>query len=207
MKRILLSGGIILSVVGVVAGATYAAWTASTNIGGNTVSTAQLSITAAGSAGGSGITDPLPFSESGFIPGSVSDPQERAVITNNSGVPLDLYMYLDGSGDACYVTKLAWQSSVLNTGPVLYGYASSPTPAPSHPGKMDGSDTDSNFTVMYPNLWGVSNKVKIADAANFGPGTTIAMRQIIGLATDADNGYQGKACDWSVYFVGETVTP
>ncbi|MFA4999678.1 MAG: hypothetical protein WC519_03070 [Parcubacteria group bacterium] len=224
MKRILLSGGIILSVVGVVAGATYAAWQAQDTIGGNTVSTAVLQI----DANGAGKTDPyavpLPFSLTNVIPGYVSTDEERAIIENKSGVPMDLYMYVGGAGgSACSAAKLAWQSSNPG-GSVLKGYQAEawPTSAGLMSQTSGVKGATGNFTLIYnndnpvlSNLWGAGNRVKIADAANFQPddgvtgfgNDTIAVRQVLGFATDAPNNLQGTSCNWTLYFVGETVNP
>jgi hypothetical protein len=212
MKKILISLVLVVAVATVASVATYAVWSATANIAGNTISTAQLSITATAQGKGAPVADPLPFSVSGLIPGSVTDPELRAVITNDSDIPLDLYMYVQGvGGTACSATKIAWQSSHPGQG-VLHGYPAIPFPPVLNPGKIDGSDSSDNFRNVYSagdvylNLWGVDNKVLIADASEFQPHAEIALRQIVGFATDANNSYQGKSCEWTLYFVAETPT-
>lgn len=210
MKKILLSLGIIAFVAVAAVGATYAVWSASDTIEGNTVSTAQLSITASGVQGGTPVATPLPFTVSNMLPGMVTAQEERAIITNTSDVPLDLYMYLGGTGGtACSAMKLAWQSSHPNNG-VIDGYTSVPT----DPGDVD-EDGDNNFDLVYSplpdtGLWGVGNKVLIAPADEFEHNEQVALRQVVGLATDAANSLQGQSCAWTLYFVAEvptTVTP
>ncbi|GEM_PF-6194981 len=113
---------------------------------------------------------------------------------------MKLYMYVEGDGGAaCYATKLAWQSSHPGQS-VLHGYAASSLP--TDPGTIAGTGSD-NFTLVYPTLWGESNKVLIADSSEFTAGAEIALRQIVGFATDADNSYQNTSCGWTLHFVAE----
>ncbi len=142
-----------------------------------------------------------------MLPGDVTDPVERAVITNNSDVPLDLYMYLSGAGGAaCSATKLGWES-LHPFGVHVAGYTS---PAvPTDPGDVAASGSE-NFTLIYSagnthtNLWGAANRVLVAPASEFGNGDEVAMRQVVGLANDAANNLQGQSCVWTLNFVGET---
>lgn len=212
MNKIIVSSILVLAVATVASVATYAVWSATANITGNTISTAQLSITATADGKPNPVADPLPFKAEGLIPGSVTTPELRAVITNNSDIPLDLYMYVQGvGGTACTATKIAWQSSHPGQG-VLHGYPASPFPPVLSPGKIDGTGSSFNFRNVYSagdvydNLWSINNKVLIADSDEFEPHNEIALRQIVGFATDADNSYQGKSCEWTLYFVAETPT-
>lgn len=92
----------------------------------------------------------------------------------------------------------------------MVGYAPFPAPIPSNPGDIDGTGSDTNFTNVYSagnvytNLWGIGNKVLIADAADFGPGDEVALRQVVGFADDAPNALQGTTCGWTLHFVAET---
>jgi hypothetical protein len=212
MKKILISLVLVVAVATVASVATYAVWNATANIDGNTIGAAQLSITATAAGKSSPVADPLPFSAEGLVPGSVTTPELRAVISNDSDVPLNLYMYVEGiGGAACSATKIAWQSSRPGNG-VLNGYSATPFPPVLNPGQIDGTDSSLNFTNIYSasnvtNLWGIDNKVLIADSADFENGDKVALRQIVGFATDADNSYQGTSCEWTLKFVAETVTP
>lgn len=200
-RRVLLAAGVIVAMTALTLGATYAAWTASDEIENNTVSTAVLSITAAG-VPGSGGAQPLPFSETNLLPGFVSTPEERATITNGSPVELDLYMYVsDVVGPACDATKLAWQSSTAGGGPVWFGYT--PGNEPELVGTIAGAG-DTNFALL-STLEGEGSKVLISDSANFEPGEVIAMRQIVGFADDADQSLHAGGCTWTLNFVGETI--
>lgn len=190
----------IVAVAAVAIGGTYAAWTATASISDNTVSTAQLSITATKQGKSSPVAEPLPFNATNLFPGSVTSPELRAVITNDSDVPMNLYMYLEGDGGAaCHATKLAWQSSHPGSSVQTWGGYST---IPTNPGDITGAG-DGNFTLVYPNLWGETNKVLIAPATEFGPDAEIALRQVVGFATDADNSYQDTSCKWTLHFVAE----
>ena len=198
-KQIFGSVMAIAAVAAIAVGGTYAAWTATASISDNTVSTAQLSITATKQGKSSPVADPLPFNATDLFPGSVTSSELRAVITNNSKVPMDLYMYLEGDrGAACDATKLAWQSSHPGSSVQTWGGYST---IPTNPGTIAGIGND-NFTLV-SNLWGESNKVLIAPATEFGPAAEIALRQIVGFATDADNTYQNTSCGWTLHFVAE----
>lgn len=205
-KRVLLAAGVIVAMAAAALGATYAAWNASDDVAGNTVSTAVLGISAAGAAGGSGVTVPLPFGATNVIPGTVTAPEERAVITNNSTIPLDLFMYWDavtpsGAGNPCLMTKVAWQGAQAGTGVGLTGYPAGVPPT------VVGASTDpagplGSFALLSVNT-GYANKVKIADDAIFGPGASVSMRQVAGFATDADYPANAGTCGWTTWFVGE----
>lgn len=195
-KKVLLGLGVIGFIAAVVAGATYAAWQASDEITGNTVSTAVLSIDASGV--GTDNSDPAPINFAGALPGDISSPEDRAIITNNSDVALDLYMYFENTEEAtCAATKVAWQSSVAGGGPVLFGYPIGPLP--DDVGTIAGVG-DFNFTIAQ-SLEGPSY-VQLADSADFEPGETVALRELAGLATDADYGTHSGTCQWKEVFVG-----
>lgn len=201
-KQILASVSVIAAVAAIAIGSTYAVtWSTKASIAGNTVTAPTLSITATAEGKTSPVADPLPFNATGLFPGDVTSPELRAVIANDSTVPMNLYMYLEGDGGAaCYATKLAWQSSHPGSSvdPAWGGYTS----IPANPGTITGAG-DTNFALVYPNIWGESNKVLIAPSAQFGPGVEIALRQVVGFATDADNSYQGTSCAWTLHFVAE----
>ncbi len=201
--RMLLASGIIAAVAALALGATYAAWQASSSIAGNTVSTANLTITAIGASGSTGNpADPKPINWTNARPGQVSTPEDRATVTNGSSVALDLHFYLEiaSSSDAgaCAATNVAYQSSVAGGGPVLVGYPAGPTP--NVPGTI-GAGGSFNFTPVN-NLVGVSNAKKIADDSQFGLGAVIAVREIAGLASDAAYPANAGTCVWTEHFIG-----
>jgi predicted ribosomally synthesized peptide with SipW-like signal peptide len=210
-KKVLLGLGVIGFIVAVVAGATYAAWQASDEITGNTVSTAQLAITAAGVEGGAATTYAKPVDESGVLPGFVNfvDTGEvaRGIITNDSDIALDLYMYLENvTGTACGATKLAWQSSQPSSVNILGGYAigSEPTVAGSY---LSSGDSTLGQLELVADLEGAANAVKIADDSYFAPDGNpgeqkVAVRQIVAFADDADYGTHAGTCTWDEVFVG-----
>lgn len=188
-KKILLSLGVIAFAAALGVGATIAAFTASDTITGNTIATATVRIDAAEVATG-GAT-PKPVNASNLIPGEVDPHKYEAQITNNSSVPLNLYMYMTSStGPACDKTKLAWQSTNSTGTTVLHGYTTEPTLI-----------TDSNFDFLSA-MNTLTEKVLIASST--APGATIIVRQKVGLDTTATNSDQG-GCTWTDTFYGETV--
>jgi len=200
--RVLLSAGVIVAMAAAAIGATYAAWTASDDIAGNTLSTANVSLTAVGLAGSGGVANPLPFGETNVLPGDVSSPVERAVVTNDGSVALDLKMYVDNvTGPACEATKIAWQSrSIVSGGPNvnLLGYTTDPVIV----GSYGGPSGDTNFTRL-ADITGVGQAVLVASAADFEAGEKIAMRQLAGFANDAVQAQHSGGCSWTLYFIGE----
>lgn len=206
--KVLLSAGVIVAVAAALLGTTYAAWSTSGSIAGNTVGAAQLSMTVTPEGKSDPLAVPLPFSVSNMLPGMTTSPEERAVIKNTSNVPLELYMYVEGAGGAaCAATKIAWQASHPGNAPFA-GY----TTIPTTPGNVDGAGTpatSNNFRLVYSgsylNFWGIGNKVLIAPASEFGPNQEVALRQVVGFANDADNSLQGTGCQWTLYFVAQTV--
>ncbi len=201
-KKVLLAASVALAVAAVALGATYAAWQASSSITGNTVSTANLSITAIGAAGSTGNpADPKPINWTNALPNQVSSPEDRATVTNNSSVALDLYMYLEVASSsnpgACAATNLAWQSSVAGGGSVQFGYPAGPTP--TGPGTLG---VGAGYFKPVNSLEGIGGAVKIASSTVFGNGAVIAVREIAGLASDAAYPANAGSCVWTEHFVG-----
>lgn len=204
-KKVLLAGSVIVAVAAAALGATYAAWQAAATIDGNTVSTATMSITAVGAQGGAPNTVAKPVDEEDVLPGFISFPAPenvaRGLVTNNSSVALDLYMYFDNIvGDACDATKIAWQSSQPNSTTILGGYAigSEPTVA----GLIgDMSDPDLGELSLVGAYAGVGNAVKIADDSYFVNGAQVALRQISAFASDASYPDHAGSCTWDEIFV------
>lgn len=193
--RVLLAVAAIVAVAALALGATYAAWQATDSISGNTVSTASLSITAAGAAAYS--LDASPIEWENALPGETSAPANRAEITNNSSIALDLYMYLEPVAGTCTATKLAWRSGVAGSGIFDYGYLGA---EPTNVGTKAGAGDD-NFELVGA-LAGVANHVMVADSTKFVPGAVIALQEIAGIATDADYPADAGTCEWTEVFVG-----
>ncbi len=216
-KKILLAGSVILAIAAIVAGATYAAWVATAEIEGNTLGAAELSITAVGAIGGDAIEKPIVADD--ILPGWTSweesdpDAAHRALITNNSSIPLDLYFYIEleaGPQEACEAVALGWRSGQPGGGWAT-GYA---TPGAAtvwyeeQPAGLWGGYTgtpESGLLSPILGFVGVDNAVKIADDTQFtpeGPTQVVAMRQIAHFATDASNDLQGTTCQWTEHFEG-----
>lgn len=193
--RVLLSVGVIVAVAAATMGATYAAWTASGGISGNTVSTATVSLTASGIANSTSV--PAPVIESNVVPGYVGDAKSeeyRTLITNNGTVPLKVWMYVNASSSAnCVSTKIAYQSSLPNSTTIYYGY---------YPYSVLTSPEVSYFKFIN-DLEGVGDKVPVVDS--LAPGASVAVRTVPAFATDADQSLQGTTCEWSQVYYGETI--
>lgn len=189
-KKILLSLGIIAFAAALAVGATIAAFTASDDIAGNTISTATVSISAAGDNAGGFLVKPIVATD--LVPGGVSTGQPfQAKIQNTSSVPMNLYMYLTApTGVSCPKTKLAWQSVDGNTLAPLFGYTSVPVLI-----------TDSNFAFL-STFDDISEKVQIGAAIP--TGSFVYVRQKAGLDTTATNADIGS-CVWTETFYGETI--
>lgn len=194
-KRVLLAAGVIVAMTAAALGATYAAWQASDEITGNTVSTVALEITAAGAAGFGLDASPIVFEN--VLPGDISDPADRATIENGSSIALDLYMYRVPTG-TCSATKVAWRSGVAGSGVFDFGYLGA---TPTVVGDKDGSGTDDNFALVGAHTDGAT-ALKIADASKFVPGSVIALQEMAGLADDAEYGVDNGVCEWTEVFVG-----
>jgi len=204
-KRVILAGSVIVAVAAAAMGATYAAWQASAVIDGNTVSTATMSITAVGAQGGAPNTVAKPVDEGDVLPGFISFPAPenaaRGLITNDSTVALDLYMYFDNVvGDACGATKIAWQASEPNSTNILGGYAigSEPTVAGDISASSNPAAGELSLVSAYA---GVGNAVQLADDTYFTNGAVVALRQISAFASDAAYPTHAGDCTWDEVFV------
>jgi predicted ribosomally synthesized peptide with SipW-like signal peptide len=194
-KKVLLAGSVVVAMAALALGATYAAWQASDSIEGNTVSTVELEITAAGAAG-FGLDD-SPIEWTGANPGDISSPVDRATITNDSSVALDLWMYRVPSG-VCTATKVAWRSGVAGSGIFDYGYLGA---APTVVGDKDGTNAGDNFALVGAHTTG-GTALMVADSTKFTPGAVIALQEMAGLADDADYPADAGTCTWTEVFVG-----
>lgn len=192
--RVLLAVGVIAAVTAGALGATYAAWQASDIIEGNTVSTVELEITAAGAAG-YGLDD-SPIEWTGALPGEMSSPVDRAEITNGSSVALDLWMYRVPTG-VCTATKVAWRAGIAGSGIFDFGYLGA---APTVVGPKAGAGDD-NFALVGAHTDGAT-ALKVADDSKFVPGAIIALQEVAGLADDADYPADSGVCEWTEVFVG-----
>lgn len=195
-KKVLLASSVILAVAAAALGATYAAWQASDDITGNTVSTVTLGITAEGAAGFGLDASPIVFTNA--TPGDISAPADRATIRNDSSVALDLWMYRVPTG-TCTATKVAWRAGVAGSGVFDFGYLGA---TPTVVGNKDGSGgTGDNFELVGAHFDGPT-AVKLADDSKFLPGVSIALQEIAGLADDAAYPADAGSCTWTEIFVG-----
>jgi hypothetical protein len=213
-KKILLAASVIVAMTALVLGATYAAWVATASIAGNTVSTAELNITAVGAEGADAVEKPI--TAENILPDWQSDPAERAIITNNSSMPLDLYYYVEltgGQTDACQALGLAWHAGPPGgDGTETMGYNAGGTWANTQAyeasnftftiAQLLGVDEATGLLSLIGNLEGQGNAVKIADASSFEDGEQIAIRELAYFADDADYPTNAGNCEWVEHFEG-----
>ncbi len=182
MKKILLSLVTLFAVGAMTAGASQAVFSASADIPNNVVTAGTVTLVA------HNFTENKPI---GKIPSSLTPgawtPEGRAELYNTGTVPVHLYMYVDNvTGDACAKTNLA----------VYTGYA--------------GGDEHAR-TVLYnslTNLTGSANRVQVTGNppfATLGPNITQVIWQKAQLDSSANDWYQGKGCQWTEYFVAESL--
>jgi len=194
--RVLLSAGVIVAMAAAAIGATYAAWTASSTITGNTVSTANVSLTATGVANGSSVVSPV--SVSNVLPGYVA-PQTtgefRTIVTNNGTVPLNVFMYVTGqTGPACASTKIAYQASLPNSTTIYNGYF-------PYSQLLNPEVIQFSFLSALDDV--VTEKVPVVN--NLAVGASVAVRTVPAFATNAPQALQNTTCVWSQVYYGETI--
>ena len=185
MKKIILSMSALAFVGVLLAGGTYAAWSASATVEGNTISTGQLSLDLHGKT--SGEID-KPINVSGLFPGDWTG-WARLEIYNQSSIPVKLYMYAENlSGDACEVTNLE----------VRTGYA--------------GGDEKVRLVYMgaLEDIEGVGKRVEVTGYPPFeymGANITQVIHQRAQLDDGAGDQYQNTSCMWDEVFVIEKYEP
>jgi len=207
-KKVLLSAGAIVFTVAMLLTATYAAFTATANIDNNTLATANVSISAVGTANASSVVSPVNVSN--VLPGYVAPQQTgeyRTLVTNTSSVPLNIYMYVDSvtdtsTGDACDMTKIAYQSSLPNSSTIYYGYFPYSVLTSPEYADVNSATNYSKFFFLSELDDVVLEKVPVA--LNVAPGAQVAVRTVPAFATAATNANMG-GCTWSQVYYGETI--
>ncbi|HMO78497.1 MAG TPA: hypothetical protein PKD95_04875 [Candidatus Paceibacterota bacterium] len=193
-KRVLLAAGVIVAMSAAALGATYAAWTASSTITGNTVGTANVSLTSAGTANGTSVAAPVVVDN--ILPGYVGrqeDGEFRTLVTNNGTVPLNVFMYVTGADPiTCASTKIAYQASLPNSATIYNGY-------------FPYSQLVNPEVPQFHFLSAVTQGTPLPIVNNLAPGATVAVRTVAALATNADNSLQNTTCGWSQVYYGETI--
>ncbi|HAV11559.1 MAG TPA: hypothetical protein DCX32_03370 [Candidatus Moranbacteria bacterium] len=187
MKNILKSFSIIVAIAAVAGGITYAIFSDTDTITGNTVGTATVELDAKGEAA-SGIVS-KPIVATNLVPGEYTD-DFRGALHNQSTVDVKLYMYLDNVvGDACDKINLT-----MTTG---------------HAGGDEYARTILN-NVALSSIDTPAERVEITGVPPFetaGPNITQVVRERAQLDPSADNTYQNKTCTWDEVFVAESIAP
>lgn len=193
MRRIVLSGLLVVATVVMVAGVTKAVFSDDDKFTGNTVSTATVRIDARSETGSNPVRLPKPLVVSGLVPTQWTS-WARGVVYNEAGsTPVKVYMYVENlSGAACNKVNLQ----------VYTGHAAS------------GADSERSI-VLYNGALnafvGSANRIEMTGAGKiFNPtlpvNTSLVMQQKAQLDGSADNAYQGTSCTWDEVFVAETPT-
>ncbi len=192
MRKILMSLLLVFATSAMVAGATQAVFSESSNFDGNSLSTARVDIDARSEPAGGILGKPLAVT--GLVPGQYSD-WARGVVYNTAGsTPVRLWMYVSNvtGGQVCDKTNLT----------VYTGHAA------------DGADSERAFTVYSGGLQGLNgpgNRVEVTGPGKvFNPtlpvNTSAVIQQRAQLDPSADNAQSNATCSWDEVFVGETPT-
>src|SRR3989344_880985 len=182
MKKLLLSGSLILGLSIMVGSATYALFNAQDTIPGNTISAADAYLD------GHNFRGNKPINSAAMVPGEWT-PDGRAEIYNIGDIPLNVYMYADNVvGAACDKTNL-W---------VATGYA--------------GGNETANVLFNGPlaAITGAPNRFETTLTPPFDvlePNITQVIHQKAQLDASAGNEYMETSCTWDEIVVGESIAP
>lgn len=186
MKKILVSTSIITAMAVALLGTTYAVFSDTESIDGNTLSAATVDIDLRALDSGT-IEKPLDLDN--MLPGEWSEWARAEVYNTTPSTNVRVYMYADNlTGAACDMVNLD----------VRTGHAS-------------GDETA--FTVYngkLTDLQGSANRAEITgyiftDPEYLPSNTTAVVQQRAELDSSADNSYQGTSCTWDEVFVAEGV--
>ncbi len=195
MKKTILNLAIVAGVVAIVLGGTYAAWTASTTIEGNTLSTATVSLGQTGNI-------EKPIEGDNMIPGEYTEPA-RAGIYNTGTVPLRIYMHTDNlsddsTGGICDYTLLSLYTGHANGSPSVDG-----------DGRIiDGQNNEAERYIETKSVldWATQEELTgIPPFNELGANITQIIWQQAQLDPDAPQHLQGQTCTWDEVFTGETL--
>lgn len=185
MLSIIRSLAVILGVTALVSGGTYAFFSASDTVSGNTITTATISFSAEGESNETTLAKPINATD--LFPGGYS-PWARAALENGSTFPLRYYMYVTNLvGDACDQVNLTVATGV------------------------EGSDASERTANVYlgklVDLVGESQRELVSNVPPFDPapaGSTQIIQQRVQLDPGATNDDQGESCTWDEVFVAES---
>lgn len=172
--------------------ATLAVFSDSSQILGNTISTAFVDIDARAEANSS--TLPKPINELGLVPGEWTQWYRGVVFNKAESTNVRVYMYLNNVvGTACSKTNL-----VVTTG---------------HAGSDVGERVNVLFNGNLSALTGTGNRVELTGYSNFPApnylpaNNSLVIQQQAQLDISADNAQAGSSCTWDEVFVAETPVP
>ena len=187
MKQVILSLVTILSVAGMVAGATTAVFSDTHSILGNTVGTAKVVFDIRALNSGQ-ISKPL--NVTGLVPTQWTGWGRAELYNHSDSTAVRMYMHVDNvTGAACDKINLQ-----VTTG---------------HAGSDAGERARDVHNAALLNIQGAGNRVEVTGIppfATIGPNWTQVIQQRAQLDTSADDTYQNKTCTWDEVFVAETPT-
>lgn len=199
MKKIIFSVSTLAFVGMLVAGGTYATWSATTTVEGNTVSTAHLKL----SLQQTGVLD-KPLKGVNMFPGEYTDPG-RIGLFNDSSIAMETYMYTDNLSDGGSAGGIC-DHTLLS----LYtGHANGHPSVDSNGKIIDGQNNEAQRHIATKSVteWmGAGNRVNLTGVPPFDeldPNDTQIIWQQAQLDPNAPESMQGKTCTWDEIFVGE----
>lgn len=193
MKKTLLSLAVILAVATAVVGGTYAVWSATTTIEGNTISTANVSLSQTGNIR-------KPITGYNMTPGDYTDTAKTGIF-NQGSVPLKIYMETanlsdSSSGGICDHTLLSLYTGHANGEPTVDG---------------DGRIIPTGEAERYIGTMSVLDWMTGMELTGYPPftqlndNTTQVIWQQAQLDPDAPQSIQNQTCSWDEVFIGETL--
>jgi predicted ribosomally synthesized peptide with SipW-like signal peptide len=187
MKRILASSLVVISLIATVGQATFAVFSDSAEIQGNTISTATVNIDL-NLLNSEEFSDfDKPINTSNLLPGQWSD-WARVEAVNNSDVNVRLYFYVKNVvGDACEMTNLLLKTGPIGGNEVQYQIYNSKIL------DINGNSERVELTGVY----GYWNPTLPAEES-------LVLWQRAQLDVSADNDYADESCIWDEVFIAES---
>jgi predicted ribosomally synthesized peptide with SipW-like signal peptide len=188
MKKILASTLVVVSLIATVGGATFAVFSDSEEIMGNTIAAGSVDIDLVLENGEEYSEFDKPINATGLLPGEWS-PWARVAANNNSeDTPLRLYFYVKNLvGGACDKTNLMLKTGAEGGNELQYEI----------------------YNSVIEGLEGNNNRVEITGPQgvwdpSLPAGESAVIWQRAQLDLSADNDYQNQSCTWTEVFVAES---
>jgi hypothetical protein len=186
MLRLISGLLLVFAIIAVTARASWAVFSQTQNLTGNTIATGKLEFDLREFSGNKPIGT-IPSTSTNMVPGQWTDWGRLVVFNHSDSVKARVWMYVDNvTGAACDKVNLK----------VTTGFA--------------GGNEYANQLYMGPlnNIIGVTHAFETTQIPPFNvlnPNTSQAIHQTAQLDDSADNNYQSKSCSWTEYFYAENV--